>query len=91
MGAESLAKAYILTHGVRFSPAALDHAELIGAKRQNMVYNLPAADGDAVGLAVVADRDRVARPQELFLTGDDGYTVCVSAVACGPSRAGRPT
>ena len=86
MGAESLAKAYILTHGVRFSPAALDHAEAIGAKRQNMVYNLPAADAaicgrDAVGLAVVLERDRAARPQELFLTGDDGYTVCVSAVA----------
>lgn len=86
MGAESVAKAYILTHGVRFCAAALHHAEEVGAKRQNMVYNLPAADHEAggwpsAGLAIVGERDRLARPQELFLTGDDGYTVCVSAVS----------
>lgn len=86
MRAESLAKAYILTHGVSFTDAALDHAETFGAKRQNMVYNLPATDRVAdrpatAGLTLLGGVVRNARPQELFLTGDDGYTVCVSAVA----------
>ncbi|MCH7724882.1 MAG: hypothetical protein IH991_00160 [Planctomycetes bacterium] len=43
MQAESLAKAYIPTHGVRFSAEALVQAAAVKAKRQNMVYNLPAA------------------------------------------------
>lgn len=86
MQAESLAKAYILTHGVRFTVAALHHAEAVGAKRQNMVYNLPAVDREtdspsSKGLAIVGEQVLAARPQELFLTGDDGYTVCVSAVS----------
>lgn len=86
MQAESIAKAYILTHGVRFSTAALCHAEEIGAKRQNIVYNLPATDDEVdvqstTGLAIVSEMNRLARPQELFLTGEDGYTVCVSAVS----------
>lgn len=86
MQVESVAKAYILTNGVRFSAAAIRRAEDVGAKRQNMVYNLPAADHGAegrstAGLAVIGEWDRSARPQELFLTGEDGYTVCVSAVS----------
>lgn len=87
MKAESLAKAYILTHGVRFSTRALQQADLVKAKRQNMVYNLPAADPldgarqSSVGLNVIGTDARLARPQELFLVGDDGYTVCVSAVS----------
>lgn len=86
MRAESLAKAYILTHGVRFTVAALHHAEAVGAKRQNMVYNLPAVDRETDSpsggeLAIVGEKVLAARPQELFLTGDDGCTVCVSAVS----------
>lgn len=84
MRAESLAKAYVLTHGVRFTRDALLHAAEVNAKRQNMVYNCPAAD-PAVGAgtlpAVLPLIDRLDRPQELFLVGDDGYKVCVSAVA----------
>jgi hypothetical protein len=86
MGAESLAKAYILTHGVKYSRTALDHAVAVGAKRQNMVYNLPAAERgaggrDDAGLETLLKSEMESRPQELFLTADDGYTVCVSAVA----------
>jgi hypothetical protein len=87
MQAESLVKAYILTHGVRFTSDALRHAKAIGAKRQNVVYNLPATAGVSVEskknqrLSSAADSDELARPQELFLVGDDGYKVCVSAVA----------
>lgn len=87
MKAESLAKAYILTHGVRFSTRALQQADVVKAKRQNMVYNLPAADPlegtskSSAGLNVIGTNARLARPQELFLVGDDGYTVCVSAVS----------
>ena len=44
MNAESLAKAYVLTHGVRFTQDALGFAAQVNAKRQNGVYNLPAAD-----------------------------------------------
>jgi len=82
--AESLAKAYVLTHGVRFTPDALLHAAEVNAKRQNVVYNLPAADPEAATgklLAFLPATDRLDRPQELFLVGDDGYKVCVSAVA----------
>jgi hypothetical protein len=88
MHAEALAKAYILTHGVRFTPDALQWAVQVNAKRQNMVYNLPAADLDAEAgrpdgpqLALVSANEQVERPQELFLVGDDVYTICVSAVA----------
>jgi hypothetical protein len=87
MQAESLVKAYILTHGVRFTSDALRHANAIGAKRQNVVYNLPATGGVSVEsnksqrLSSAADSEELARPQELFLVGDDGYKVCVSAVA----------
>ena len=93
MHAESLAKAYILTHGVRFSTKALEQAVIVRAKRQNMVYNLPASDPmesepqTNVGLKVIGASDRLTRPQELFLVGDDGYTVCVSAVAPVEGRA----
>lgn len=87
MQAESLVKAYILTHGVRFTSDALRHAKAIGAKRQNVVYNLPATGGVNVEssksqrLSSATDSEELARPQELFLVGDDGYKVCVSAVA----------
>jgi hypothetical protein len=87
MHAESLAKAYILTHGVRFSTAALQYADVVNAKRQNIVYNLPAADplegmhANSGGRKFVGDNPGLARPQELFLVGEDGYTVCASAVA----------
>jgi hypothetical protein len=86
MRAETLAKAFVLTHGVRFTPEALQRAAQVNAKRQNGVYNLPAADPEAgrVGnphLALLSANERLERPQELFLVGDDGYTVCVSAVA----------
>jgi hypothetical protein len=40
-----------------------------------MVYNLPANDTNGHPLV------HTARPQELFLTGDDDYKVCVSAVS----------
>ena len=39
---ESLVKAYVLTHGVAFTAAALEQARATNAKRQNIVYNLPA-------------------------------------------------
>lgn len=86
MQMESLAKAYILTHGVSFTTAALQHAEVSGAKRQNMVYNLPAMHRvsdkcTTSNLPILDDRLGYARPQELLLIGGDGYTVCVSAVA----------
>lgn len=85
MKAESLTKVYVLTHGVRFSPDALGFAAQVNAKRQNAVYNLPAADEmihSSHGRSLPLIRGgRLDRPQELFLTGEDGYTVCVSAVA----------
>jgi hypothetical protein len=67
-------KAYILTHGVEFSDSALVHARSVGAKGQNMVYNAPRLQG------------LTTRPQELLLSDEDGYTVCVSAVAPVPGR-----
>lgn len=83
--AESLAKAYVLTHGIRFSPEALHFAAVVNAKRQNAVYNLPAfqvgAPSSSKGALPLIQGGHLARPQELFLTGNDGYTVCVSAVA----------
>jgi len=88
MNAESLAKAYVLTHGVRFTQDALGFAAQVNAKRQNGVYNLPAADKtipsvqhDNLALNVLPSEDRLGRPQELLLKAGDGYTVCVSAVA----------
>lgn len=86
MRAETLAKAYILTHGVRFTTAALEWAAQVNAKRQNVVYNLPAACAEDGGEGnprqpLASDEGRLNRPQELFLVGDDGYKVCVSAVA----------
>ncbi|HIA77489.1 MAG TPA: hypothetical protein EYO05_04775 [Gammaproteobacteria bacterium] len=87
MNTVSLVKAYVLTHGVQFSLGAMQHSRAVNAKRQNVVYNLPATGGvcsDSMAskrLAVATSTDELARPQELFLEGDDGYTVCVSAVA----------
>ena len=88
MNAESLAKAYILTHGVRFTQDALGFAAQVNAKRQNGVYNLPAADKtilsvqhENLALSALPSEGRLDRPQEMFLKGEDGYTVCVSAVA----------
>jgi hypothetical protein len=74
MKSETLAKAYVLTHGVTFSSTAIRHAQEVGAKGQNLVYNAPAAI------------DSEFRPQELLFVGDDGYSVCVSAVARVPGR-----
>ncbi len=68
------AKAYILTHGVVFTDSALAWARGMNAKEQNMVYNAPRLLGMA------------SRPQEMLLTDEDGYTVCVSAVAPVPGR-----
>ncbi|MFO0957170.1 MAG: radical SAM protein [Isosphaeraceae bacterium] len=92
MKVESLTKAYVLTHGVRFTPDALRFAAQVNAKRQNAVYNLPAPDSlvpasSPGGLLPLIQGGRLDRPQELFLTGDDGYTVCVSAVAPVEGRA----
>lgn len=88
MHAESLAKAYVLTHGVQFSDDALQCATEFNAKRQNAVYNLPVDDsmwpeaGRRHSVPSGSDRSaQLDRPQELLLSGDDGYTVCVSAVA----------
>jgi hypothetical protein len=87
MHAESLVKAYVLTHGVQFSTAAMHYAQSSNAKRQNVVYNLPATHGLANSalksrrLSAGASADELARPQELFLIGDGGYKTCVSAVA----------
>ena len=74
MQPESLVKAYVLTHGVSFSDAALHHALDSGAKGQNLVYNAPSTKGSGF------------RPQELLFVGDDGYSVCASAVAPVPGR-----
>jgi hypothetical protein len=93
MHSESLAKAYILTHGVRYTEEALGFAAQINAKRQNGVYNLPAVDTSIpvvrsgnVALDIVHTEDRLDRPQEMFLKGEDGYAVCVSAVSPVPGR-----
>lgn len=81
MGAESLGKAYILTHGVEFTDIALEHAEKVDAKRQNYVYNSP------VNYSKLARKKAsYGRPQELFLIGSDGYKVCSSAVSAVPGR-----
>ncbi|MFZ4874539.1 radical SAM protein [Janthinobacterium sp. Mn2066] len=61
-------KAEILTRGVVFTPAALDCAVRVDAKRQNLVYNAPKG----------YTRER---PQELFLEGEDGYRTVVSCVS----------
>ncbi len=88
MHAESLAKAYVLTHGVRFTEESLAFAAQFNAKRQNGVYNLPAVDtaipavqGENLGLNILTSEARLDRPQEMFLKGEDGYKVCVSAVS----------
>jgi hypothetical protein len=88
MKSESLAKAYVLTHGVRFTQEALDFAVRFNAKRQNGVYNLPASETSNQpnqrqkhALKILPSENPLHRPQELFLRGEDGYTVCVSAVA----------
>jgi hypothetical protein len=88
MGSESLAKAYILTHGVTFTDAAMEHASLVTAKGQNMVYNAPALARDGSSrLSPGQFHSLMTRPQELFLRGVSQYTVCVSAVAPVPGRA----
>jgi hypothetical protein len=93
MQPESLAKAYVLTHGVRFTPEALRYAVQVNAKRQNVVYNMPA--DDPLGerpvtknqpISLVLAESQLDRPQELFLSGEDEYKVCVSAVSPVPGR-----
>ena len=65
---ETNLKAEILTRGISFSSAAMQRSVDDNAKGQNMVYNAP--QGREAG-----------RPQELFLTADDGYTTVVSCVS----------
>ncbi|WP_289048884.1 radical SAM protein [uncultured Psychrobacter sp.] len=65
---ETNLKAEILTRGVVFSSKAIDLAREQKAKGQNLVYNAPK--GFTQG-----------RPQELFLTGEDGYTTVTSCVS----------
>jgi hypothetical protein len=65
---ETQLKAQILTRGVKFTEAALEKAELDKAKKQNRVYNLPL-------------NSSYARPQELLITGGDGYQTVVSCVS----------
>lgn len=65
---ETLLKALILTRGVEFSEKALQLAQDVGAKRQNRVYNLPKGSD-------------YMRPQEIMITGKDGYQTVVSCVA----------
>ena len=65
---ETLLKALILTRGVEFSKHSLELAQTVGAKRQNCVYNLPKGSD-------------YMRPQELMITGLDGYQTVVSCVA----------
>jgi hypothetical protein len=83
----------VLSYGVDFTFDAMQHALAINAKRQNVVYNLPATGGltsattKSSRLTVATSAGELARPQELFLAGDDGYTVCVSAVAPVLGRA----
>ncbi|WP_373653112.1 radical SAM protein [Schlesneria sp. DSM 10557] len=93
MKTESLAKAYVLTHGVHFTPSALRFASQVNAKQQNAVYNLPAAEksrthkhDETITSPASRSEQRFNRPQELFFTGDDKYTVCTSAVAPVPGR-----
>lgn len=66
-------KAAVLTHGVTFSPGSLAHARESSSKELQRVYNAPR---DAVPGA----------PQEIALVDEDGYRVCVSAVAPVPGR-----
>lgn len=66
--AETYLKAKILTHGVCFTESALDYANKVGAKLQNLVYNLPKSANQY-------------RPQELFIRHSDGYRTVVSCVA----------
>ncbi len=68
IASETLLKLQILTHGVAFTPAALTESIRVRAKGQNLVYNAP--------INFLTDR-----PQELFLTGPDGYCTVVSCVA----------
>ncbi|GHV38869.1 hypothetical protein FACS1894187_18180 [Synergistales bacterium] len=66
--AETMLKAKILSHGVSFTPKALEVADRVGAKRQNLVYNQPLG----------SSKDR---PQELLIMGVDRYETVVSCVA----------
>jgi len=65
---ETFLKAKILSHGVYFTDSALQYAKKHRAKSQNMVYNMPLDAG-------------AARPQELFLSHEDGFRTVVSCVA----------
>ena len=65
---ETYVKAQILARGVRFSEGALLRATSVNAKLQNLNYNLP--------LNAASNR-----PQELLLTGADGYETVVSCVS----------
>lgn len=68
MKKETYLKAEILVRGVSFTLKALEYARNIGAKGQNLTYNIPL-------------NAEVSRPQELFIKGKDGYTVVVSCVS----------
>ena len=73
---ESHVKVYILTHGVVFTDAAVEHAVAVNAKRQNLVYNTTVEFKNGR-----RTKTNYNRPQELLLQGFDGYTVCASAVS----------
>jgi hypothetical protein len=73
MEAESLLKTFILTHGIQFSGRAVAASISARAKQQNLVYNAPR-------------ESQLHRPQELLIAHQDGYEVCVSAVAPVPGR-----
>jgi hypothetical protein len=65
---ETVLKAYILSRGVVFTEAALRNATEKKAKGQNLVYNAPKGYNKS-------------RPQELLITGSDGYEVVASCIA----------
>lgn len=66
-------KAEILSRGVIFTQAAIEHAVSSGAKRQNLVYNAPKGFAEE-------------RPQELVLEGEDRYHTVVSCVSAHGKR-----
>lgn len=61
-------KIKILVNGVKFTERVLILAKELNAKPQNKVYNMPSGSLET-------------RPQELIITGYDGYSTVVSCVA----------
>lgn len=65
---ETVLKAHILSKGVIFTDTAIDYAIQSKAKGQNLVYNAPKGYDKS-------------RPQELLISGMDGYQVVASCIA----------